>query len=435
MKSRLTGMGRYALVFVVVLVLMVGALAGAAMIPKSAIKARMEESASLLTEKIVFFEKRPGKRSSMIDRYADSILLSITYQLDREHPLESAMRAAYYKNPYQNENYNFSESLKKELAPNQEYLRYWHGSAPILRVLHLFWNLSDIYRFHRVLLLGLFLFLEVLLFKRGQYRAGISLLFALLAVGIIDVPDSLEYTWTFLLAFEMAIAGILLWDRRKGRGLFYLFLVGGMLTSYLDFLTTETITLLLPLLVLLVLRRSEGEEAAGAFRFSLKAGSLWAAGYVLCWAMKWVIASAVLGENVMPYVWGHVTERVGVAFEVPWYQYLWQAVVRNAGCLFPVEYVPWGAFLWALSGVILLLILLVFHQKRPDKAWIGLYLLLGLLPYVRYLVIHNHSYVHHFFTYRAQAASLLAAFLIFWEMAGGMPEKGKGDKRDGRRGR
>ena len=41
-----------------------------------------------------------------------------------------------------------------------------------------------------------------------------------------------------------------------------------------------------------------------------------------------------------------------------------------------------------------------------------IYGIVGLIPYARYLVLHNHSYLHCFFTYRAQIATILAMFLI-----------------------
>ena len=34
------------------------------------------------------------------------------------------------------------------------------------------------------------------------------------------------------------------------------------------------------------------------------------------------------------------------------------------------------------------------------------------VPYARYIILHNHSYIHCFFTYRAQAATVAAAVLI-----------------------
>jgi hypothetical protein len=55
------------------------------------------------------------------------------------------------------------------------------------------------------------------------------------------------------------------------------------------------------------------------------------------------------------------------------------------------------------------------HTKELSFDKIGIFLLLGVLPYLRYLALSNHSYMHYFFTYRAQMVTVLAAFYLTWE--------------------
>lgn len=100
---------------------------------------------------------------------------------------------------------------------------------------------------------------------------------------------------------------------------------------------------------------------------------VWGFGYVGMWVMKWVMASLILGENVMPYVTEHIGER-----------------------------------LYGDIGVSQLTYICGWH--------ILMYMLPGLVPYIRYLVLHNHSYLHCFFTYRAQMATVLAIVLILEEV-------------------
>ena len=54
----------------------------------------------------------------------------------------------------------------------------------------------------------------------------------------------------------------------------------------------------------------------------------------------------------------------------------------------------------------------VYRQDRVDRGFIVLATIIALVPYVRYLVLHNHSYIHCFFTFRAQAATVMAIVLI-----------------------
>lgn len=60
----------------------------------------------------------------------------------------------------------------------------------------------------------------------------------------------------------------------------------------------------------------------------------------------------------------------------------------------------------------------VYHVKSFDTRRILLLAVTALIPYVRYLVLHNHSYIHFFFTYRAQVATIMAIVLIISELTG-----------------
>ena len=68
------------------------------------------------------------------------------------------------------------------------------------------------------------------------------------------------------------------------------------------------------------------------------------------------------------------------------------------------------------GDVILILILLsifyVYKKKHIRKDYVLLYAVLGLVPYIRFAVLYDHSFFHFFFTYRAQMATILAISLI-----------------------
>ena len=51
-----------------------------------------------------------------------------------------------------------------------------------------------------------------------------------------------------------------------------------------------------------------------------------------------------------------------------------------------------------------------------DKKRVIIYLTIGLIPYIRYFVLHNHAFKHYFFTYRAQAGTVLAIVLVLNEL-------------------
>ena len=411
--------------FLTVLLLLI-ALIGVAKIPKSTIRSNMIETAEYLSTKPATHFAVSGIRSSSIDWYADSLLLNIAYNLDDQNTLESVMWAPFSGYTNQHVSRYLLESARDGLEPTQEYLRYWHGSTVIVRLEHLFLNIRQIYILHAVIMAALCIWLLRMLISAGLQQEGIAFLLSIICASIWFVPFCLEYTWVFLVMLVFSVIAIRAALRNQYDGMGSLFLIVGMVTVYLDFLSTETVTLLIPLIF--VLRIRERNNSSDNWGFVLKNSALWLFGYAGMWAMKWLIASIVLHQNVMPYVTGHIEERIGGSVHLPLWQFLIQAITRNTSRLFPFDYGLIGAIIF-LFCVMMFVIYPIFTRKiglrmKIDRKQTMLYLCLSLVPYVRYLVLHNHSWRHCNFTYRAQASTIFALCLVIFEIIEFTPRRG-----------
>ncbi|MBR5089854.1 MAG: hypothetical protein IK093_10550, partial [Ruminiclostridium sp.] len=195
------------------------------------------------------------------------------------------------------------------------------------------------------------------------------------------------------------------------------FMVCGMMTCFFDFLTCETLTLLMPLLFSIYVRRRRtktiAKENGG---YALKNCILWGIGYVGMWLTKWLLAAFVLGEDVTPYIAGKLTERISDTKGESVFLYMFGGIWRNMTCLFPACLGVIGIMITIVIIIGIVLICIFYHKKGADKGSVILYAALGLIPYIRYIAIYNHSYLHFFFTYRAQAATLLAVCFIVTEI-------------------
>ena len=402
---------RYPAAFVLTVALLTVLLVLSAMIPKSAIRENALKSAQFLREDPLFGMAVKGIEGSRIDRYADSILLGIAWQYDGERPLASVMESSYYYTEDQNENQNLLDAVSQDLPANQQYLRYWHGSIVFLRPLLCVFSLPQIYAWNGVVLAALTIWLLAVLCRKRAFVPAFGVGLGLVLTASWFVPLSLEYTWSYLVMLAGSTIAVNLAYGGKWQHMGLFFLLSGMVTNYLDFLTTETLTLLVPLLLVLRIGQQESGPSLAA-----KSVIAWGCGYGGMWLAKWLLAAAVLGENVLPYVIGHVQERIGGDLGLGLGQYMTGALLRNIRCLFPLEY--------GTLGVLIMLALVVFgsyvgyvYQKRSVR-WdrVILFGVLGLVPYVRYLVLHNHAWLHCFFTYRAQLATVLAVVMILEEM-------------------
>ena len=79
-----------------------------------------------------------------------------------------------------------------------------------------------------------------------------------------------------------------------------------------------------------------------------------------------------------------------------------------------------GGIIILITGIILFVIVCLvylFHMGKISKTLYVPLGLLALLPYVRYLVLSNHAYLHYFFTYRAQLVTVMIILMFTWENA------------------
>ena len=414
--------------FVAMAVLLAAALLGSALIPRAAIEPQMRASAEDLCARDQFFDVQEGIASSRIDRYADAILLGIAWQYDADDLVPSVLSSSYYHVDGRDESENLLAAVTQQLPANREYLRYWHGSLALVRPLLVLLPIQGIYALDAAVLAALATSLLVRLWRRDARVPALGLGVALVGVSCWFVPLSLEYTWVFLALLVQL--HVVLWRRfprdTAVRALF--FLVSGMITSYLDFLTAELLTLLVPLLLILWLDRREAAAPLPLWGIAALAVA-WGAGYAGMWALKWLLAGMVLGARFGQSVGFHIWIRSGAVVAENATQQRWLAVLRNMGCLFPLEYGTVGTLIAVAAVLAVPYVAYVYHQHDVQGALVGRYLALGLVPIARFAALSNHSYIHYFFAYRALAATLFAAVLALGEVTYRPKTRGGGGRR------
>ena len=408
---------RYFIVFTITAISLILGLIFTATIPKEAISDHIEESARYLTEDPQNFHYTiNGVDGSLRDQYADTILLSIAYYINPDNPVNSLIWDYYYVSPTEEVFVkNLMEAVKKDPHANTQYLRYWHGSLLIVRPLLTFMNIRQIYFFNSAVFITLYIWLMMLLIKNQKRVEAICFTIAMAAVNLWFVPFCLEYTWVFLTMLIASIGVVKLILKGRDDLLGYLFLITGIVCSFLDFLTTETVTLLIPMLLI---ARFQGQLKQKQFSI-VKWTFLWAFGFIFMWVLKWLLASLYLNESVIPYIMNNALFQLGINTFMPPYMLAVIGIGKNFKTLAPFGYGLFGAKAF-LVVIILFVIIPVMKnwiriREKIEVSKIKLYLLLGILPYVRYLMLPFHTWHHYFFTYRAQASTVLAFCFVVLE--------------------
>ncbi len=404
-------------------------LVGTSAIPNDAIKANMKKSTGTYSKQEAFSYTDGNKLNAIQDNYADVILLGVAWNMGEGNPFVSALDTKYYKEPQYGEAIGLAENINNGVKPNIDYTRYWHGMAGFVRIIHLFANVNFVKNAGFIFALIFAIITVIMFIYRKKYRIGVSLVISILLVHIWNIRISMEYQSPFVVGFMMCIL-YLIFERKGDKYLSYLSLIGGVLVAFFDFLTTETITILLPLIMVVAVRAEENRlgETKPLVYLIITNLIAWGAAYGGTFIVKWTAASVVTGENkfitALNSAQIHFTANGDIVEEIPknTLERIPGAIAACFTVLFGGEQrLDMGLVVTALIIVIAIigLLYLIFNKKRQDNAK-SIILALGGLVFVRYMVLSSHSYVHEFFTYRA-LISVFFAILCAITLSGNMP--------------
>ena len=411
---------KLAVVFMITLLSLWLLLFLSALIPNEALRSNMVQSALTYQSRKPYEVTKENQLNSIADHYADTIWLNVAWNLGNGDPLTSTLRTNYYDGGEQGENIGLYQSVVEGMASNTDYTRYWHGTVIFIRLLHLFTDVEGVKLIGFVSLLLLILLTAVVLIKKRHWDLALWLLLSLTAVRAWNLRLSLEYQPAFLVAFGL-MPLLLLLERKNDRYLLMLSVISGTAVSFFDFLTTETVTILLPLALVVAVRAKENR--LGTFRENLllliKCGICWGLSYAGAFVVKWTAATLVTGTNAFAIALTSVAERFGSGvgnFGEPPDSFL-SAPLANLNMLFggPAR-INYGQIGMG-CGLFLLMLLSMWYllrgkKKQPHAA--ALLLFLGSLVLVRCLVLNNHSYLHCFFTHRALVTLVFSLLTSVW---------------------
>ena len=195
------------------------------------------------------------------------------------------------------------------------------------------------------------------------------------------------------------------WPNRAACGsLLWRVIVLGVATAFCDLLVTPILTLGLPVAVWLLCvpqRLAAGPRQCAA----VAAGSLcWVLATAVCWALKWVLAGAITGQDVI----GDAVRQIGVRTTgATWHgiELTWGNILR-----FVLDTLHSRGLFWPLAAVCVLALALFALCLRGRQA-LATALPLGLTALMApawLALLRTHSIQHGWFTWRALGVTLFA---------------------------
>lgn len=431
--------GKRALVFAMVIIALWAALFAAACIPNEKIKENMSESALYYGSKLPF---EYSKLKLTEDNYADSILLNVVWNMGVGDPFTASLDTKYFDGYYDDTDYGENIGLCMTILgeePNTDYTRYWHGMAVFIRPLMLLTDVKGIKLIGMISALVLLAGNCALLAKKRQYFASAALAGAMFCVNIWDIRLSMEYQPAVIVTLALLPLYILLEERGDGV-LSLLCVISGAVIAFFDFLTAETLSLLIPLAVVAIMRKHD--KRLGTLKqnaiIGIQCGACWGLSYAGAFLVKWTAASIVTGENKFAAALSSAEVRfAGSAENLSPIKQFFLAPLANISTLFggservSAANIVGGLALTLLACVVVFY--LFYSRERLDKVFLTTMAVIGAVPFVRFFLLNNHSYLHEFFTYRALAATILALAAMLASTLEFRPKKKKAEKGSGGR--
>lgn len=271
------------------------------------------------------------------------------------------------------------------------YARYWHGSTFLARILLTLTSYSGI----RYLL---FLFSSVVLLwclMRLWRTVGRMSLVAVAAALLLVNVYVMQFSLQFVPVLLIALGGILWLTYHPSCKAGLLFFALGSLTAFADLITVPTLTLGLPLVVLVAVRR-ESDWRRGLL-LVVQVALWWLTGYVLTWLSKWGLATLLTGENIFADAYGQ-----GTYWGEGGSSYIGEAISSN------LKYLHWKFVVVALA---VLAVLAAVRYRSKGWALSVQYLLVALIPFAYYVLMAHPAQHHAWYNYRALATAVAALLM------------------------
>lgn len=257
-----------------------------------------------------------------------------------------------------------------------------------------------------ILTILLIAYMSYLIIKKINFETAVFFIIGLLSVEIVLTTRALNEIIDFIIAISASIAILLKKDTNKNVGA--IFFIVGSITSFMDLLTEPLITLGLPLIIYMLLMQKQRSSIKQDLMDFARICFLWGMGYALTWLMKWILVSLIYNRDIIHNALQQAKFR---STGMKQYGYL-TVVEKNLRFLSPTV-ISINLALIIIYSIIKLI------KNRNGKINIkqNLYttipfICLGILPFIWYLALRQHSYIHTFFTYKILIITIISIFII-----------------------
>ena len=376
-------------------------LAGVYSLPTERMEKNMRESCDIFRAEDSY-PQLMEYNNSKLDNYTDAIMLLTASNPNNENVWHAAINAERFSTsntPVKAILDVYGDGL--ENPDSILYARYWHGYLLFLKPLLMVFGYGQIREIMMFVQLGLFALLLVMLSRRN---IKLTVPVFLMWIFLNPVITMLSLQFNTVLIITLIAMLMIVWSSEKNiiEDMYIwsvFFMIIGVATSYFDLLTYPLLTLGGPLVLWLVFNFSE--RFWSNMKNLVQLSFFWGFGYGGMWVLKWIIGDLITGENVIGDAVKQVIYRTSAVTE--------DSVVTISQLVHELQYSA-RQYTWILA-IVLLVVYFIWRVLKTRKLNINMlvsFLVISIFPVVWYLAMRNHSFIHHWFTYRELAISIYA---------------------------
>lgn len=438
MKKSIFTLIKYILTFIIVMLGLNILMLLSSLIPSALLETHVKESASIIMDQKDFWIVT---KNDAIDNCTDALMLNEAYSIDNSDPIYSYMSARknYKKgvtikthddfigelhtvNTGIAENYGdgyvpsieLLNFLENKIDTSFTYTRYWHGYLIYLRPLLLVFNVTGIRVIQGCILGLLFIYLIYLLNKEFDKKIASIFAFSILAVKAFFIALSMQGFPVYVISLLASIILLKRHSKIKNYGLF--FFVIGIVTNFFDYLTVPLLTLGIPLIIYLLLKAKENSSYTEKqlTKETIKYIIIWFLGYAITWFSKFAIYSLAYDSNALISGLNQIAYRSNRSNYKS--EFTIQETIREI-LLTTFLFSLFVSFTIQIIYKFIHVVFLNYTYKKDDfyskyKILVIPFVIIGILPFIWYVVLANHTILHSFFVYRHTLLTILTSLLL-----------------------
>lgn len=349
--------------------------------------------------------------TSCLDNFTDAIMLSTASYSGKENAFEKALMAYRYdakdKNLKPDEILvNYHKNEEKDDYDIRSYSRYWHGYLIFLKPLLTFFNYGQIRALNLVIQTFLNIVVIYLMHKKSLSQYILPYIISICAIMPIALAFSMQFSSIFYIIAIALITILCLKDKKCYKDYLYiLFVIIGILTSYLDLLTYPIATFGVPMVLIMCINETKSikENLKTMFHYFV----CWGIGYVGMWAGKWILATIFTDVNVIENAFSRITLHT-----------LTTAVEEKKSILYIIlkniyYFIKTPAIIIGIIFVIYKIFEIIKRNIKLDKTILTIFIIISFLPIFWYTFASNHSFVHYWFTNKSLIVTCFSILCMF----------------------